>query len=125
MRESFQLCSSPGFSVFAGLRVAILTGAVVLVGACASSPPVPTSALDAARTAITTAEKDNAGQYAAAELGDARQKLAMADKAVKNNSMIGAEQLADEALFSAGLAEVAEGIVKLLNSFRLLPKGGS
>ncbi len=104
MRESIRSCSGRGSSVVAGLKVATLASAVVLAGACASSPPEPTSALDAARSAITTAEKANAGQYAAVELGDARQKLAMADKAVKNNSMIGAEQLADEARVDAELA---------------------
>ena len=32
------------------------------------------------------------------------------------------KELADQDLFDAGLAEIAEGIVKMLNAFRLLPK---
>ena len=35
------------------------------------------------------------------------------------------KELADEQLFEDGLKCVAEGIVKLLNAFRLLPKGGN
>ena len=32
------------------------------------------------------------------------------------------KELADEELFSAGLAELQEGLVKILNAFRILPK---
>lgn len=104
MRESSGTYAGPSFSLVAGLTSAILIGSILLVGACASTPPAPTSSLDAAKNAITTAEKADAGKYAAAELGDARQKLAMADKAVKENSMIGAEQLANESRVDAELA---------------------
>ena len=104
MRESLQNYSGPSFTLVAGLTSVILVGTILLAGACASTPPAPTSSLDAARTAIATAEKADAGKYAATELGDARQKLAMADKAVKENSMIGARQLADESRVDAELA---------------------
>lgn len=104
MRASFRTYSGPSFSLVAGLTSAILTGTILLVGACSSTPPAPTQALDAARTAITSAEKAEAGRYAAAELGDARQKLAMADKAVQGKSMLGAEQLANESRVDAELA---------------------
>ena len=104
MRESSRAYTGPSFSLMAGLTCAVLTGTVVLLGACASTPTPPTSSLDAARAAITTAEKADAGKYAAVELGDARQKLAMADKAVQDKRMIGAEQLAQESLADAELA---------------------
>jgi hypothetical protein len=32
------------------------------------------------------------------------------------------KEIADEALFAAGLAEMQEGLVKVLNAFRILPK---
>ena len=104
MREPIPHYAGPSFSLVAGLTSSILTGAVLLLGACSAAPQPPNQSLDAARTAITTAEKADAGRYAAAELGDARQKLAMADKAVLAKSMTGAEQLANEARVDAELA---------------------
>ncbi len=104
MRKSSRTYAGPSFSLVAGLTSAILTSTILVLGACSSTPQAPTQSLDAARTAITTAEKADAGRYAAAELGDARQKLAMADKAVQAKSMIGAEQLANESRVDAELA---------------------
>jgi hypothetical protein len=104
MRESplpyFGRRCSPG----AVLTGAILSCTILFVGACSSTPPAPTASLAAARTAIVSAEKADAGRYAAAELGDARQKLAMADKAVRNENMLGADQLANESRVDAELA---------------------
>lgn len=100
MRELFRTYSGPGFR----LTDAVLAGTILLVGACSSTPLAPTQSLNAARTAISSAEKDDAGRYAAVELGDARQKLAMADKAVLGESMIAAEQFADESRADAELA---------------------
>lgn len=94
----------PSFSGVAGLTCTVLTGTILLVGACASTPPVPTGSMDAARTAITTAEKADAGRYAAVELGEARQKLSAAEKAVTDKDMIEAEQLAQQSLVEAELA---------------------
>lgn len=76
----------------------------MLVAGCASTPPAPARSLDAARTAITNAEKADAGHYASAELGEARQKLSLADTAAKENSMIEAERLAEQARVEADLA---------------------
>ncbi len=112
MRDKALTYSGPSFSLVAILTSAILTGSILLVGACASRPPAPTSSLDAAKTAITAAEKADAGKYAAVELGDARQKLAMAEKAVKDNSMIGAEQLAHESRVDAELASARTAAAK-------------
>ena len=81
-----------------------LTGAILLATACASTPSAPTRALDAARTAISNAERADAGRYAAAELGEARQKLASADSAVQDQSMLVAEQFAEQSRVEADLA---------------------
>lgn len=104
MRTSSQTYTGRRSYLVASLTSSVLTGAVLIVGACSSTPPAPTSSLDAAKTAIATAERADAGKYAAVELGDARQKLAMADKAVTEERMIGAEQLAQEARVDAELA---------------------
>ncbi len=68
------------------LVAAGLVGLLMLIAACASAPPAPDSALDAAKVAISNAEKAEAGQFAAAELGEARDKLALADNAVREES---------------------------------------
>jgi hypothetical protein len=92
----------------AGRRIAGIAGvlsAALLLGACASAPTLaPTSSLDAARTAISNAEKIDAGHYAGAELDAARQKLLSATRAVSENNMVIADRLAQEARVEAELA---------------------
>jgi len=89
-----------------------LAGALMLLGACASTPPAPDSALDAARTAISNAERADASHYAGAELGEARQKLALADDAVRADSMVLAEQLAQNSRVQAELASARTATAK-------------
>lgn len=86
------------------LRVICVAGLLMLVSACASAPPAPDSALDAAKVAISNAEKADASHYAGAELAEARQKLASADQAVLDESMIVAERYAQESRVQAELA---------------------
>lgn len=88
------------------LRVtAGLAAAVVLLGACATTPPSPpTAALNAAREAISSAEQSDARQYASAELDEANQKLLLADRAVSNASMGEAERFAQQSKVAAELA---------------------
>jgi hypothetical protein len=82
-----------------------LTGLLIsILAACASTPPAPTTSLLAARSAIATAEKADAGRYAAPKLGDAREKLAAADGAVEAKHMPLAQRLADESRVAADLA---------------------
>ena len=91
----------------AALRLCLATGltsAFLLVAACASVPPAPAASLDAAKVAITAAEKADANQYAGAELGEARQKLTLAGSAVKVENMIAAEQFAEQSRVEAELA---------------------
>ena len=89
-----------------GTRVATgLAATVMLLGACVTTPPAPPSAsLNAARQAITTAEQSDARQYASAELDEANQKLAMANRAVTTESMIEADRFARESRVVAELA---------------------
>jgi hypothetical protein len=81
-----------------------LAAGLILIGACASAPPAPTQSLQAARTAIETAEKADAGRYAAVELGEARKRLASADASVNEEKMSLAERLAQESRAQAELA---------------------
>ena len=94
------------------LIAAGLMGVLMLLGACASMPPAPDSALDAAKVAISNAEKADAGQFAGAELGEAREKLASADSAVREENMIAAERFAQEARVQAELASARTASAK-------------
>ena len=86
------------------LRIAGLAGSLLLVTACASAPPAPDAAINAAKVAIANAEKADAGHHAGAELGEARQKLVSADAAVADEKMILAERFAQESRVQAELA---------------------
>lgn len=86
------------------LVAAGLTTVLMLVAACASTPPAPVAALDAAKVAILNAEKADAGHFAGDELGEARQKLAAADTAVLVKEMMQAERLAQQSRVQAELA---------------------
>lgn len=82
----------------------ILVAPMLLFAACASTPPARPASLADAEQAIGAAEKQDASHYAAAELDEARQKLASADKAVAANDLILAERLGQEAEATAELA---------------------
>jgi hypothetical protein len=94
------------------LITAGLAGILMLVGACASAPLVPESALDGARVAISNAEKAEAGRFAGAELGEARDKLSMADNAVREKNMVEAERFAQESQVQAELASARTAAAK-------------
>jgi hypothetical protein len=94
------------------LITAGLAAILMLAGACASTPPAPESALDAARVAISNAEKADAGRFAGAELGEARDKLALADTATRDENMVVAERLARESQVQAELASARTAAAK-------------
>jgi Domain of unknown function (DUF4398) len=98
------LCSSQ-------LRAAAAFTGMLMLAACASTPP-PTASLEAAHQAISNAERAEAGHYAAAELGEARSKLASADTAVSQQKMTMAEQYADESRVEAQLASAKTADLK-------------
>lgn len=94
------------------LITAGIAGVLMLVGACASTPTAPDSALDGARVAISNAEKAEAGRYAGPELGEARDKLALADNAVRDEDMVAAERFAQESRVQAELASARTAAAK-------------
>ena len=75
----------------------------VLAG-CASTPPAPNEALQAAELAIANAEQARVADYAAPELGDAREKLTAARVAVAEKDMKKASLLAEKSRADAELA---------------------
>ena len=105
------------------LVAAGLMASLTLIAACASAPPPPVSAMDAARVAITNAEKAEANRYAGAELGEAREKLAMADSAVRQESMVQAEQLAQQSRVQAELASARTAAAKAAEVNKELERG--
>jgi hypothetical protein len=96
-----------------GSRVRIAAGltGVLMLAACASTPP-PTASLQAAQLAISNAERTDASRYAPGELSEARTKLASADTAVKEQRMIVAERFAEESRAEAELASAKTADVK-------------
>ncbi|HET7202467.1 MAG TPA: DUF4398 domain-containing protein [Steroidobacteraceae bacterium] len=68
--------------------------------------------MEAARQAIDDAERAQAAQHAAPELGQARSKLAAAETAVQNEDMDEAARLAEEARLDAELADARTAAAK-------------
>ena len=94
------------------LRWPIALGVIMALGACASTPPAPTAALQAAQQAIATAERTDAGHYAPSELDEARAKLASANTAVAGSKMVVAARLAEQSQAEAELASAKTSAVK-------------
>jgi hypothetical protein len=94
-----------------GLRIAV-PAIFLFTAACASTPPIPSASLQAAQQSIANAERVESGTHAAAELSEAKAKLAAAQSAVDAKNMLAAERLADEAHVEAELAVAKTGVVK-------------
>jgi hypothetical protein len=95
-----------------GARATLAFATLIGLYACASRPPAPEASLAAARLAISTAERTDAGHYAAGDLAEARSELASAEAAVAQKKMIQAEQLADQARVEAELAAARTSAIK-------------
>ena len=94
------------------LRIAAPGLLILFAAACASTPPIPASNLQAAQQAIANAERVDSATHAAAELGEAREKLSSAQHAVEMKDMLTARQLADEARAEAELASARSDAAK-------------
>lgn len=77
---------------------------VLLLSACASTPPEPTVALKAAEQAIAAADRTRVADAASPELSEAREKLTAAQAAAQDKRMAEAERLALESRVDAELA---------------------
>ena len=95
-----------------GLRLLAASLLILLFAACASAPPAPNDALQAAQLAIENAEQARVSEYAAAELRDAREDLADARRAVQDEDMVLARRLAVQSRANAELASAKAGEAK-------------
>lgn len=97
-------------------KVSVIRGTAIagllIVAACASEPPPPDQAMQAAETAITTAEQARVADYASPELGQAREKLTSAHSAISEKKMDVAQRLAEESKVDADLALAKAGVAK-------------
>ena len=84
--------------------IALVAAGFLALAACATPPVPPTEALQAAESAISNAEQARVADYASAELTTARQKLALANTAARNDQMAQAEYLAIESRTHAEVA---------------------
>jgi len=90
---------------FAAARSAVVVCGSLLAG-CASSPPAPPSELAVAASTLQDAERAGAVQYAPVELNRAREKVASAQNAMRQENYQDAQRLAAEAEADARLASV-------------------
>lgn len=77
---------------------------LLLMAACAAAPLPPSKELQAAQSAIESAEQARVADYAAPELGEARDKLNAANAAVQLKEMDIARRYAEQAQADAQLA---------------------
>jgi hypothetical protein len=94
------------------LRVVATLVGVLALGACASTPLPPTSALQAAELSIANAEKARIADYSSPELAQAREKLTAAQAAVAKEQMTLALHLAEQSRADADLATAKAEISK-------------
>ncbi|ROH88691.1 DUF4398 domain-containing protein [Stagnimonas aquatica] len=97
---------------FSGSFAALGAAAVLTLSACASTPPPPTDALNAAERAVGIAQETGVSDYASPELKSAREKLVQAREAVAREDMAGAAVLAEQARLDAELAAAKTAAAK-------------
>lgn len=85
--------------------IAVAAAAVLVLAGCASTPEPPTQSLQAAESAISSAEQARVADFASAELTVAREKLSAARSAVREEEMLRARYLAEESRVHAELAQ--------------------
>jgi hypothetical protein len=103
MTKPFEPSNVRGMRASRLCTAAAIAGVLVL-SACATAPQPPTQALQAAESAIASAEQDRVADFASGELRIARDKLASARTEVINENMVKAQYLAEESRVHAELA---------------------
>lgn len=91
---------------------AVGAAALLTLSACASTPPPPTDALNAAERAVNLAQESGVSDYASPELKSAREKLVLAREAVARQDMGTASTLAEQARLDAELATAKSAVAK-------------
>lgn len=101
---------------------ALAVGAAILMAACASTPP-PTDQLAVSTAAVASAVSAGSGQFAAADLRMARDKLDRANVAMTAKDYELARWLAQEAQVDARLAEARANSAKAQKAADELQEG--
>lgn len=96
--------------LFTGTAIAT----IMVLAACASEPLAPTAAMQAAESAIATAEQSRVADTATPELNEAREKLTAAHEAVREEKMIRAQRLAEQSRVDAEFATAKNENIKAL-----------
>jgi len=86
------------------VRGAVITVAVLALGACASTP-IPNEKIAVAKASVQRAEQSGAPEFAPVEMAAARDKLSRAEKAAAAREQQPATMLAEQANVDAQLAE--------------------
>lgn len=99
------------------LHKAWAAAGLLALGGCATTPEAPTQELQAAELAIASAEQERVADYASADLNQAREKLAAARRAVRDEQPVQARYLAEESRVKAVLAsaKAEEAKAKAIN----------
>jgi len=101
---------------------ALAVGAAILIAACASTPP-PTDQLAVSTAAVASAVSAGGGQFAAADLKMARDKMDRANLAMTAKDYELARSLAQEAQVDARLAEARANSTKAQKAADELQEG--
>ena len=96
--------------------VPFLLASTVFVGACATQGKPPVADLAIARTSVSQAEAAGAAQFAPVEFLNARNKLASAEAAMRDERYNDARTYTDEAAADADLAERKSRAMKAANA---------
>ena len=97
------------------LPLLLIAGSAFALAACASLPPPPADALQAADIAMANAETDRAADYAPLEMRTAHEKLSTAHTDAQQQDadmVLQARPLADEARADAELASAKAHLAK-------------
>lgn len=92
--------------------LAVITTGFLLSGASYAAQPPPSAELQAAETAIATADQAHVADYASVELTTARRELNAAHDAVRNKNMTLARYLAEESTVGAKLASAKAQVIE-------------
>lgn len=104
-------------NVAGGTRASIphflaLATSLLLLAACAAKPLPPTQEISAAEQSLTDAEQARVAEYALPEMQEAREKLSASRAAVKNEDMVLAKRLAQQASIDIKLASAKAELAK-------------
>ena len=96
--------STAAATPFQRTLLAMAMGGMLALAAC-TSVPNPTAEMATARAAVENARRAGAGQLAASELGEAQDRLTVAERAQAAQDYATARRAAEQAKVSAELAE--------------------